>query len=81
MMPNVPIIGEQKKENPRFPSLHLNFQPQGMMISIVFDNGFSMTQVLAPDVMDQVVSQWKEVKKQQVTAMEMMNQIQKTKLH
>ena len=52
-----------------------------MMLSIVFDNGFSMTQVLSPEVMDQVVAQWKEIKRQQMTAVDMMNHIQKTKLH
>ena len=80
MMPNAPIIGVPKKEDQRYPVININFQPQGMMLSLVWENGFSMTQVLSAEIMDQVVAQWKEVRRQQMTAVDMMNHIQKTKL-
>jgi hypothetical protein len=72
-MNDIPIIGA-KPEQPTFPQMIVNVNPQGLQITVVHIPGYSSTFAIGPDLLDGITKQWKEEKQKGIALMRAVEQ-------
>lgn len=77
-----PVLLEPKPEQapqPQFPHLNIQFIPAGVLVQNMLGPGMSFNTVIAPDAMDELCKQWRELRKQQLAEMQTIAAVRKSK--
>lgn len=78
---HIKLVGEQEQpQQPTFPHTNVQFGPNGVAVTIRFADDIMFTKIFNETDMNEICRQWIETRKQVKQQLEMIQNIEKSKL-
>lgn len=81
MTDNLKLVGTPEQPAPEFPRTNIQLSPNGLAIITSLASGLAITQLIAPEHLDQIARDWRALRKEQANQLDMIRHIEKSKIH